>query len=411
MVKIDAQGNKQWDKRFGSRDLDVLKSAVASPDGGYLLVGYTNTPLVAPDQTSPNEDRTQPILGGSDVWLVKIDAQGNKQWDKRLGGFGAEEVYDVVNAPNGDFILACLPSENGGNLIHGGDVTGTGFSTYDYWIVRIDAQGNKIWDETYGGSGQDIVRALLATPDGGVLAVGGSQSPVSGNKGTHTEGKGCWLLKLDAQGNKQWEQVYGSVLPLTAEYIYTMINNPRGGYLLGGGLSQSIAPDFPYDFWFVDIDADGKVRGEQTFGGDKNDGINNIIPGSGGAMWLVGGSNSDISRHKTANSRGGHDIWVVKLGSTVLGTKESTDLGASISLFPNPVNHGIVTIEAKNLGEQLSIKTEVMNSLGQRVQLLYLPVRQSSIKHQLDVSALAQGMYTVLLYTSVGIITKQLVKN
>ena len=128
-------------------------------------------------------------------------------------------------------------------------------------------------------------------------------------------------------------------------------------------------------------------------------------------MWLVGGSNSDISRDKTANSRGGHDIWVVKLGSIVLAAKESTNLGASTSLFPNPADQGVVTLEVKGLRDQLPVRTEILNSMGQRVQLLQIPVRQSTISHQLNLSQLALGVYTVRIFTSSGTITKQLVKN
>jgi hypothetical protein len=128
-------------------------------------------------------------------------------------------------------------------------------------------------------------------------------------------------------------------------------------------------------------------------------------------MWLVGNSRSDISRDKTSASRGGLDIWVIKLGSTVLETKENVEVNASTSLFPNPVNKGVFTLEVKGLRNQSSVKTEILNSLGQRVQLLHIPVRQSSISHQFNLTELAQGVYTVRLYTSSGIIIKRLVKN
>jgi hypothetical protein len=190
-----------------------------------------------------------------------------------------------------------------------------------------------------------------------------------------------------------------------------MINNPRGGYLLGGGIGQGLPPDNLFDFWLVDIDVDGKVRGEQKFGGDKNEAIRSIIQATGSTMWLVGDSRSDISRDKTSASRGGLDIWVVKLASTVLGNKESATINASSNLFPNPITQDVVTIEVKGLRNQSSVKTEILNSLGQRVHLLHIPVLQNNISHEISLAQLAQGVYTVRLYTSTGIITKQLVKN
>lgn len=128
-------------------------------------------------------------------------------------------------------------------------------------------------------------------------------------------------------------------------------------------------------------------------------------------MWLVGSSESDISRDKTSASRGGSDIWVVKLAGNVLGNNERATINASLSLFPNPLTQDVVTIEMRGLRNQSSVKTEILNSLGQRVQLLLIPVLQNNISHEVNLAQLAQGVYTVRLYTSTGIITKQLVKN
>lgn len=412
VVKIDALGNKQWDKRFGTQDHDFLTAAAASPDGGCLLVGHTGpSSLVVPDG-----DRTEPILGSSDAWMVKVDALGNKQWDKRLGGNSDDVPFDVVNAPGGGFVLGVWTLRPSVGVAPGGDVTGSGSGLDDYWVVKIDALGNKVWDKLYGGSGYDYVRALLATPDGGVLVSGESSSPVSGDKSVSTPGKACWVLKLDGQGVKQWDQVFGNGSALLTR-LPKLALDPRGGYFLGA--TTGLPPDpivisnyIPDDYWVVNMDANGQQRWEGAFGGSDSEYLAAVVPLANNELMLVGSSGSTISRDKTSNSRGGSDIWMVKVGAAVLGTRnQNTVLNNTASIFPNPSNQGVAMLEVVGLHEQKSVSVEIINSLGQTVQVLDLPVYQSAVRQQLELTNVPVGVYTLRLHTNGGIIIKQFIKN
>jgi hypothetical protein len=408
IVKVNEQGNKQWDKRFGTSGGEILSCAIVTPDGGYLLVG-TSGPLSQSVTTPAEGDRTEAVLGYNDIWMVKIDVNGTKQWDKRLGGPGSDIVYDVANASGGGFVLGGLPlvDSGWGGQTPAGDISGTSFGLNDWWIIKTDAQGVKLWDRFYGGTGPDYINALLATPDGGILAAGSSQSPVSGNKAVFMAGKIGWLLKLDSQGNKQWEQVYNS-FPVTGACLQS---NPAGGYLLGGGLRYNMSAT-DMDFWLANIDANGLVRWEQLYGGTSAENITGVVPTTSGNILLFGTSNSNNSRDKTANSRGGDDIWVVKVAATVLGAKsQNAALSNTASIYPNPSNQDRVTVEVTGLHEQKSVRLEVINILGQAVQGLNLPVYQGAIRQQLELSAIPDGVYTLRLHTTEGIITKQLIKT
>ena len=410
IVKIDAQGNKQWDKRFGTQDHDFLKAAAASPDGGCLLVGFTGNTIL------PNGDRTELLLGDGDVWVVKVDALGNKQWDKRLGGNGNDVPFDVVGAPGGGFVLGVWALQPGFGVAPGGDVTGSGNGLDDYWVVKIDAIGNKMWDKLYGGSGRDFVRALLATPDGGVLVSGESSSPVSGDKSVSTPGKACWVLKLDGQGVKQWDQVFGNG-PALLTRLPVLALDARGGYFIGA--TTGLPPDpvvggnyVPDDYWVANMDANGQQRWESAFGGNDSDYLAAVIPLANNSLMLVGNSDSPISRDKTANSRGGSDVWLVKVGAVISGTKkQNAVLNNTASVFPNPSNQGVAMLEVVGLHEQKSVSAEIINGLGQTVQVLNLPVYQSTIQQKLDLTNVPVGIYTLRLYTKGGIITKQLIIN
>ena len=410
IVKIDALGNKQWDKRFGTQDHDFLNAAAASPDGGCLLVGQTSNTAV------PDGDRTEPLLGHSDVWMVKVDALGNKQWDKRLGGNGDDVPFDAINIAGGGFIIGAWALHSSTGIAPGGDVTGRGNGLDDYWVVKIDALGNKVWDRLYGGSGYDYVSSLLATPDGGVLVSGESSSPVSGDKTVSIPGKDCWLLKLDGQGIKQWDQVYGNG-PALLTSLPKLTLDLQGGYFLGA--TTGFPPDptiggnyIPGDYWVTSLGANGQQRWEGSYGGNESEYLVTIVSLVNNELMLVGSSSSNISRNKTSNSRGDSDIWMIKVGATVLGTKnQNVALDNTASIFPNPSTQSTVMVEVAGLREQKSVKAELLNSLGQVVRALDLPVYQSTIRQQLELSNMPVGLYNLRLYTDGGIITKQLIKN
>ncbi|MGI4885616.1 MAG: T9SS type A sorting domain-containing protein [Janthinobacterium lividum] len=431
VVKVDAQGNKLWDKTFGSSGVDMPVAAVAAPDGGCLLVGSSGNTATAAN-LAPDGDRTEPLLGLGDVWVVKIDAQGAKQWDKRLGGPGSDYAYDAVAVPGGGFVVGALPfvAGGGGGSAPGGDVTDAGRGGEDYWLIKLDARGAKVWDHLYGGTGSDNVRALLATPDGGILAAGLSYSPVSGDKtsaAAKAANKLFWVLKLDAQGTRAWDHVYGNGapygggLPLQVQSP-VLQNNPRGGYFLGGNTGNDAVlddagtigghGDVPYDFWLADLDASGQVREDHAFGGDRNDYLASILPLPTGGVLLVGSSASNSSRDKTADSRGDYDVWAVQVGAAVLSTGAPAGRpGVSVGLFPNPALQAAATLAVDGLQAQRSVQVAVLNHLGQVVQQWEVLVQQHAVRQPLDLSALAPGVYTVRVVAAEGTVLQRLVKN
>lgn len=417
VVKVDAQGTKQWDKRFGTIDSDFLVTAVAAPDGGCLLVGWTGTGPVTAAKTAPNGDRTEPLLGATDVWVVKIDAQGSKQWDKRLGGPGAEYVYAAISVPGGGYVLGALPfvDGGGGGSAPGGDVTEAGRGGHDYWLVKLDAQGQKVWDHLYGGSGGDVVQSLVATADGGILAAGNSYSPVSGDKTSADANKACWLVKLDGQGVRQWDQVYGNgnALPL----MYPVVQaKPTGGYWLGGTTGDHpFVPGptgVPYDFWLAELDGNGRQQREHTYGGDKDEYLTSILALPTGGALLVGTSVSNRSGDKTADSRGATDLWAIQVAATVLSTGGAqSPVASSVRLFPNPVLQGQARLEVDGLPSLGAVQVDICTLVGQALQALPLPAPQGRLSHTLDLSALTPGVYLLRVITAEGVRVTRFVKN
>ncbi|OUJ73729.1 hypothetical protein [Hymenobacter crusticola] len=159
-------------------------------------------------------DKTQASRSGADYWVVKLDGQGTKQWDRTLGGDANDHCRELHLPADGSALLA-------GSSLSGasGDKSQPNLGLRDYWLVQIDAQGNKEWDRSYGTVKEEQLASVVLTPDDGCL-VGGD------NINTYA------VLKLDARGTKQWEQT------LHAGDGYTQLVQMRsaadGGYLLAG---------------------------------------------------------------------------------------------------------------------------------------------------------------------------------
>jgi hypothetical protein len=407
VVKVDAQGIKQWDKRYGSSSYDQLKSAIITPDGGSLLVGTTFG-------KSPSGDRTAMLAGGPGIWVVKLDAAGNKQWDKAFGSSGASYAVDIVSLAGGGYALGGVISGTGG------DVTATPYdnAATDYWVVGLDAAGTKQWDRLYGGSYYDRLDALLATADGGLLLGGVSMSPVSGDKTQYDVQKDWWMVKVDAQGTKQWDQIYGPPRPSNSttliNHLVTMQQTPQGGYLLAGYSGwygpASDPDDVPYRYWLINATATGAVRSQQILSGNRDNVTAGLVQ-QGTTLWLVGSSASDVGGSRTAANRGSSDFWVVKYDATILAATPGKKLEGGLALFPNPVSGGKLTIKLAGLSLQPAMQVQVVNALGQLYVNKRLTFSEASATCELPISSLPPGAYTVVLQTTDSTLTKHFVKE
>jgi hypothetical protein len=127
---------------------------------------------------------------------VKLDTDGNLQWQKSLGGLDWEGASTVQQTSDNGYIVAgSSPSQS---LFGYGDVTGN-HGSYDYWIVKLDSSGNLEWQKSLGGLGYDHATSVTQTSDGGYIIVGESPS----NDGDVTENQGdsdYWVVKLKREG-------------------------------------------------------------------------------------------------------------------------------------------------------------------------------------------------------------------
>lgn len=316
VVKLDASGTKQWDKTFGGSNDDKLSSLQQTTDGGYIIGGQSNS--------GASGSKTQSGMGGFDLWILKLDAAGTKTWDKTFGSGANERLATVRQIADGSYVLA---AETGSGI--DGDRSEAGQGALDYWLLKLDATGTKVWDHSFGGNNNDILNAMQPTADGGYLLGGFSYSGASGDKSQGTRGSAdydFWVVKVNGMGVKQWDATLGGT---GFDNLTSVVQANDGGYLVGGfsnspvsgEKTQGVRGDF--DNWIVKLSPTGTKVWDKTFGGDGYDSLNGLQQTDDHGYIFGSQSNSGVNGEKTHANMGPSntpDYWVVKVDS--VGTKQ-----------------------------------------------------------------------------------------
>jgi len=245
LIKIDNLGNTIWSKTYPDAPQSGWTGLVQTGDGGYALAAGTYG-----------------LAGGIDVTLTKLDTTGNIQWTKSYGGSG----FDCTNA--------LIQMSDGGYAIAGRTTSSTG--NQDFLLIRTDASGNMLWSKAYGGPSEDGASDMVGTADGGFAIVGYTYSYGAG-------GMDAWLVKIDSNGNMLWDKTYGGT---GTDLGTAIVQTFDGGYALTGPTSSFGAGS--YDFYLVRTDANGNLLWSDAYGGPNYDWASGIIQASDGGYVLVG---------------------------------------------------------------------------------------------------------------------------
>ncbi|MEM8907220.1 MAG: hypothetical protein AAGD05_05175, partial [Bacteroidota bacterium] len=307
IVKTDANGQLEWDKTFGGPHHDQLWVVRQTPDGGYLLGGMSFS--------DSGEDKSEASRGDWDFWIVKTDANGQALWDRTYGGSGADMLFDFQSTDDGGYILAGLSGS-----LPNGDKTSPHYGSLDYWLVKINASGVIQWNNSFGGLGNDQCRTILPTSDGGFLLGGYSDSPSDANKtAPHYGLEDYWVVKTNALGQKIWDRSFGGS---EQEDLRSVLESDKGIYILGGQSASDIDGTRTHnnrgarDYYLVFIDANGNFLQDAAYGGAADDQFTAMVATTDHSYLLGGASNSDSSGEKSEDNLGpawSLDNWLVKL--------------------------------------------------------------------------------------------------
>jgi hypothetical protein len=234
VVKTDAAGQKVWDKTFGTRESIDEARAIIKTDGGYLIAA-----------------NTLPIhTGKSDILLIKISESGEKIWEKRFGGSTSEQVHAIVETPTGFALAGHIDSEGAGK--------------WDMLVISVDKNGEKIWEQRYGGGDNEMGNAIAVFPNGDLAVAGYSYTFA---QGSHD----AWVLRISKEGKKLWDKSFGG---LSTDEFFGVVINSKEEIILAGytdiyegdayGNNKSILSN---EVFVVKLDGKGTKLWEKTHGG------------------------------------------------------------------------------------------------------------------------------------------------
>jgi len=307
--------SEMWSQTYGGEFIDQATSLVQTSDGGYALAGVTSPPVgIGPsnflliktdaygvmvwNQTYKGEaayahELVETSDGGYalagtlctaenfDFWLVKTDAYGNMIWNQTYGGPNIDQALAMVQTSDGGYALA-------------GYTESFGSGSYDCWLIKTDAFGNMVWNQTYGGEGGEVASSLVETSDGGYALGGQTSSEVEFD---------FLLIKTDSSGNMEWTQTYGGT---GWDQAYSLVETSDGGYVLAGRTISFGAGS--YDAWLLKTDSNGNMQWNQTYGASGWDEAQSLVETSDGGFALAG-------RTKSFGA-GDYDFWLVKTDET-----------------------------------------------------------------------------------------------
>lgn len=386
VIKTDQDGNIQWQKTYGGSDNDHLAHAITTSDGGYIICGNSYSGI--------SGEKTQPSFGSSDYWIIKIDAGGTIQWQQTLGGSYYETATNIAQTNDGGYLVGgsstTLIGGNKQSVNHGPSELGEALD--DIWIVKLNSNGNILWDKSIGGDAIDNLKSWSATPDGGVILGASSHSNKSGNKTDNRIGTSdYWILKMDENANIQWQKTIGSG---GYDDVSSIITTSDGGCLVGGhtesGASgnKTEASRGGLDNWMVKLSATGNIEWDKTLGGSGYDNMPILLEVEPNGYLVGSTSNSPASGDKlTASKAGSGDMWFAGIQYTPLAnTRKSAVVSPPatnvFTVAPNPVK------EVMHIQVSGNTTVSLFNAAGKLVA-----TKRMSGKGEMMISHLPAGIY------------------
>ena len=290
-------------RTFGGTKNEALLSVKSTKDGGYIAVGYTQSSDL--DITNKNND-------SYDYWVVKFDNNNNIIWNKTFGGSDDDRARDVIELTDGSFLVTGFARSSDGNItVNNGN--------YDFWLIKLNINGELIWEKSFGFLGSDQSFVIKKTLDGGFLLGGSLDVTASGGQGKAKTSKkhaggDYWLIKIDENGTKLWSNFYGG------QFTDTLLDiaEADSGNLILTGFSDSSDTDIDnnlgdYDYWIISTDSSGNILWKQNFGGSQIDEAFSITKTTNNQFLIVGNSRSS-DKNITVNN-GSSDIWAIKINA------------------------------------------------------------------------------------------------
>jgi hypothetical protein len=303
VIKYDATNQLQWQKTYGGSGDDRGADLVQTSDGGYALIGKSKS----------NDLDVSENAGFDDFWITKLTENGSISWEKTYGFAGSDTPNSIIQTRDNGFLLTGVldvSASNGqGNRQ---STTSQRHAGGDYWVIKLNASGEREWSNYYGGSFTDTAYDAIQTEDNSYIIVGSSDSDdvdISNTNGSYD----FWATKISSTGSLIWEKSFGGseidearAICQTSDGNYLIVGDTRSNDL---DVSQT---NGAADLWIIKITPEGTLLWEKTIGGTNFD-VGRSISKTQDNGFLMSGSSRSSNGNLTTN-KGQNDAWVLKIG-------------------------------------------------------------------------------------------------
>ncbi len=294
VARVSVSNEIVWQKTYGGSGVDRPSEIIRDENNGFLIIGSTSS--ADGDITENN--------GLYDFWLVNINVDGELLWEKTFGGSENDFGVDIISTNTAEYYIA------GNSSSIDGDISGNNGGS-DFWLIKVEENGFQSWDRNYGGSENEYLKDIILL-DTSIYLLGGTKSnngDVSNNQGE----KDVWFLKTDFDGEIIWENTFGGSDTEEGKVI-NQLND--GGFLLGavtksedGDISKSFGLN---DFWLLEINDLGEMLWQKSYGGSRDDVLKDVLKTDDG--FLLAGNTYSYNGNIDEN-KGRSDLWFAKIYS------------------------------------------------------------------------------------------------
>lgn len=398
IIKLDSMGYLEWQKCYGGSSYDIANDIELTSDSGYIIAGLS--------ESWDGDVSFSHSPGDGEAWVVKIDHNGNLQWQKSLGGTNWDYGQSIKPLSDGGYAVGILTASNDGDITCSHGIS-------DYLLIKLDASGNIQWSQCYGGSGSDALFSLDITKDNGFILAGyvnSNDGDVSGLNGPSD----IWVVKTDSLGTIQWSRCYGGS---NFEECFAIRTTSDSGAVLTGtsysGDSSAFCHNGLYaDLWAIKVDKLGNIEWTNCMGGMMEETGRDIIETNTLEYVVLGYTKSndgDVSGNHggTCVSDSCPDFWLIKIAALGTNVLESKSI-LNFSYYLNPGTYDLNLQITSSVNEEAQL--QILDYTGRIIlNQSSLHILIGSNKYQRNIGTLNSSVYFLQLVTPEKILTKKLV--
>lgn len=314
-IKVNKSGELQWSKKFGGKGGEFGRCIINTADGGLMVAGLSSE--VSGDVTANK--------GSEDVWLLKLDKNGNVEWKKNYGGSNADRGVSILQEANGDYVFVA------GSSSTDGDITSSKGDD-DIWVVKISSSGNILWQKSLGGNRGEGAQKIISSSTGGYLILG--QTGSSDVPGYRAESD-LFVISLASDGTIVWQKAFGGS---STEVPGGIVRSHTGGYVVSA-LTTSTDGDVhgsrtSYDVWLFEINTLGNIIWEKSYPTSGVEGRPDLVSTEDG--YSVAGYITPIDGHGNTTAISEAFLFKTDLNGQVLNRKNisaTTSRGATAQVY------------------------------------------------------------------------------